>query len=60
MKRLDRHTYATSRLLDIFSEKKLTARIGHAKAEWPLLKQAVNNLADAGGHDGELAPIIRH
>jgi len=45
---LDRATFTTSRLLDFFSEKELTAQTGHAPRQWPLviLKELVDNSLD--------------
>ena len=47
--RLDRATFTTSRALDFFSEKELTAQTGHGPAEWPLviLKELADNALDA-------------
>ena len=47
--RLDRTTFATSRLLDFCSEKELTAQIGHDIDDWPLvvLKELLDNALDA-------------
>jgi DNA topoisomerase VI subunit B len=58
-KRLQRETFHTSRLLDFFSEKELTAQVGHGKADWPLvvLKELVDNALDAT-EDAELAPQV--
>jgi DNA topoisomerase VI subunit B len=44
-----RTTFTTSRLLDFFSEKELTAQTGHAKSQWPIvvLKELVDNALDA-------------
>jgi DNA topoisomerase VI subunit B len=46
---LERATFTTSRLLDFFSEKELTAQTGHPPAEWPLviLKELADNALDA-------------
>jgi DNA topoisomerase VI subunit B len=46
---LDRTTFTTSRLLDFFSEKELTAQIGHSRDHWPvvILKELVDNAIDA-------------
>jgi DNA topoisomerase VI subunit B len=53
-KKLIRQTFRTSRLLDFFSEKELTAQTGHAKADWPLvaLKELVDNALDAAEEQG--------
>jgi DNA topoisomerase VI subunit B len=44
-----RQIFATSRLLDFFSEKELVAQIGHPKTDWPLvaIKELVDNVLDA-------------
>jgi len=44
-RKLERTTFRTSRLLDFFSEKELTAQIGHDSADWPLvnLKELIDN-----------------
>jgi DNA topoisomerase VI subunit B len=57
--KLDRTTFRTSRLLDFFSEKELTAQIGHAKADWPLVvvKELIDNALDAAEDHGT-APEI--
>ena len=46
---LERATFTTSRLLDFFSEKELTAQTGHGPAQWPLviLKELADNALDA-------------
>jgi hypothetical protein len=46
---IKRETFATSRLLDFFSEKELVAQIGHSKADWPLvaIKELLDNALDA-------------
>jgi hypothetical protein len=56
---LDRSTLQTSRLLDFFTEKELTAQIGHAKRDWPLvaLKELIDNGTDAA-EDAGVAPHI--
>ena len=45
----ERATFTTSRLLDFFSAKELTAQTGHAVHQWPLvvLKELVDNALDA-------------
>jgi hypothetical protein len=42
---LQRVPFETSRLMDFFSEKELTAQCGHEKADWPLviLKELIDN-----------------
>ena len=44
----ERTTFTTSRLLDFFSEKELTAQVGHSSAQWPLviLKELADNALD--------------
>jgi DNA topoisomerase VI subunit B len=56
---LKREAFATSRLLDFFSRKELTAQIGHAERDWPLvaLKELVDNALDACEDQG-IAPDI--
>jgi DNA topoisomerase VI subunit B len=56
---LQREIFRTSRLLDFFSEKELTAQIGHAKSDWPLvvLKELMDNALDAA-EDAEMAPQV--
>jgi DNA topoisomerase VI subunit B len=57
--RLERATFTTSRLLDFFAEKELTAQTGHGKADWPLviLKELADNALDACEEAG-IAPAI--
>jgi DNA topoisomerase VI subunit B len=47
--RLERATFTTSRMLDFFSEKELTAQTGHGVRQWPLviLKELLDNALDA-------------
>jgi DNA topoisomerase VI subunit B len=47
--RLERATFTTSRLLDFFSEKELTAQTGHGPRDWPLVivKELLDNALDA-------------
>ena len=54
-----RETFATSRLLDFFSEKELVAQIGHSKADWPLvaIKELIDNALDAC-EEADIAPTI--
>lgn len=54
-----RETFKTSRLLDFFSQKELTAQIGHAVSAWPLvaLKELIDNALDAC-EDAGIAPVI--
>jgi DNA topoisomerase VI subunit B len=58
-RRLNRETFRTSRLMDFFSEKELTAQIGHGKADWPLvlLKELLDNSIDAA-EDAGLTPQV--
>ena len=58
--KLERTTFATSRLLEFCSEKELTAQIGHCRDEWPLvaLKELLDNALDACEEAG-VAPVIR-
>lgn len=46
---LERATFATSRLLEFFTEKELSMQIGHDRDWWPLalLKELVDNALDA-------------
>lgn len=57
--RLDRTTFATSRLLDFCSEKELTAQTGHEIEDWPrvIVKELVDNALDACEEAG-IAPEI--
>ena len=54
-----RTTFTTSRLLDFFSVKELTAQIGHARSAWPLvlLKELIDNALDAC-EESDVAPEI--
>lgn len=56
---IDRVTFTTSRLLDFFSEKELTAQTGHGIAQWPLviLKELVDNALDAC-EEAQAAPEV--
>ncbi len=47
--RLDRTTFSTSRMMDFFSVKELTAQTGYAPRDWALyvLKELVDNALDA-------------
>ena len=56
---LQRTTLKTSRLLDFFSEKELTAQTGHVKRDWPLVlaKELLDNALDAA-EDAGIAPEI--
>jgi Histidine kinase-, DNA gyrase B-, and HSP90-like ATPase/Protein of unknown function C-terminus (DUF2399) len=58
---LERVAFTTSRVLDFFSEKELTAQIGHGPAQWPLviLKELADNSLDACEESGSgTAPQI--
>jgi DNA topoisomerase VI subunit B len=57
--RLERATFTTSRLLDFFSEKELTAQTGHGPRQWPLviLKELLDNALDAC-EEAEVPPVI--
>jgi DNA topoisomerase VI subunit B len=56
---LVRATFQTSRLLDFFTEKELTAQTGHAKGDWLLviLKELLDNSLDAC-EDAGIAPEV--
>jgi DNA topoisomerase VI subunit B len=56
---LNRTVFSTSRLLDFFSEKELTAQVGHGKADWPLVlvKELLDNSIDAA-EDAGVAPDV--
>jgi hypothetical protein len=60
MNKLDIQIFKTSRLLDFFSKKELTAQTGHEEADWPLvvLKELVDNPIDACEEKG-MRPEIR-
>jgi DNA topoisomerase VI subunit B len=58
---LERVAFTTSRMLDFFSEKELTAQTGHDPAHWPLviLKELADNSLDACEESGSgTAPQI--
>jgi len=57
--KLNRSTFATSRLMDFCSEKELTAQTGHGRNDWPLviLKELMDNALDACEEAG-VAPEI--
>jgi len=57
--RLERIVFRTSRLLDFVGQRELTAQIGHAVPEWPLvvLKECVDNGIDCCEEAG-IAPVI--
>jgi DNA topoisomerase VI subunit B len=56
---LQRETFTTSRLMDFFSQKELTAQIGHGRDEWPLvvIKELIDNSLDAC-EDQDIVPVI--
>jgi DNA topoisomerase VI subunit B len=56
---LDRITFRTSREMEFFSERELTAQTGHAREEWPamIVKELVDNALDACEEHG-VAPEI--
>lgn len=56
---LKREQFTQSRQLEFFSEKELTAQIGHDRQSWPLalLKELVDNALDAAESAG-IAPVI--
>jgi DNA topoisomerase VI subunit B len=56
---LKRETFTTSRLMDFFSIKELTAQVGHSERDWPLVavKELVDNALDAC-EDHNIPPVI--
>src|SRR5918996_6529207 len=58
-KGLKRETFTTSRLMDFFSIKELTAQVGPPERDWPLvtLKELVDNALDAC-EEAETEPVI--
>ena len=56
---LQRATFCTSRLLDFFTVKELTAQTGHNSADWPLviLKELLDNALDAA-EEANVSPVI--
>lgn len=56
---LERTTFATSRLLEFFSEKELSMQIGFVRESWPhaLAKELIDNALDAAEAAG-VTPII--
>jgi DNA topoisomerase VI subunit B len=56
---LERATFRTSREMDFFSEKELTAQTGHSRSQWPavIVKELVDNSLDACEERG-IAPEI--
>ena len=57
--RLERVAFKTSRFLDFVGQRELTAQIGHAAQEWPLviLKELLDNALD-GCEEADTAPVI--
>lgn len=57
--KLDRTTFATSRLLDFCSEKELTAQTGHPVKDWPrvVIKELIDNAMDACEEAG-IPPVL--
>src|SRR5919106_5848799 len=55
----NRETFKTSRLMDFFSVKELTAQVGHPERDWPLvaIKELVDNALDAC-EEAETEPVI--
>jgi DNA topoisomerase VI subunit B len=56
---LPRETFKTSRLMDFFSVKELTAQIGHGPQDWPLvvIKELLDNAIDAC-EDQAIPPVL--
>ena len=56
---LRRETFTTSRLMDFFSIKELTAQVGHSERDWPLVavKELMDNALDAC-EDHNILPVI--
>ena len=54
-----REVFKTSRLMDFFSRKELTAQVGHPERDWPLvaIKELVDNALDAC-EEAETEPVI--
>jgi DNA topoisomerase VI subunit B len=59
MKRLHRETVRRSMLLDYFTERDLTAQVGHGVTDWPLVafKELLDNALDAA-EDAGVAPEV--
>jgi DNA topoisomerase VI subunit B len=59
LKKLERATFRTSRLLDFCSEKELVAQTGHQRSAWPLvlLKELFDNAIDAC-EDVGTSPVV--
>ena len=56
---LQRETFELSRAMEFFSERELTAQIGHSRSCWPvaLLKELLDNSLDAC-ESADIAPVI--
>ena len=56
---LNRQHFTTSRTMEFFSEKELTAQTGHRRDDWGavVLKEAIDNALD-GCEDAGIAPVI--
>ena len=56
---LQRETFELSRMMEFFSERELTAQIGHSRSYWPvaLLKELLDNSLDAC-ESADIAPVI--
>jgi DNA topoisomerase VI subunit B len=59
MTQLDRQHFATSREMEFFTEKELTAQTGHRRDDWGavVLKEGIDNSLD-GCEDAGTAPVI--
>jgi len=57
---LQRATFSTSRLMDFFSQKELTAQTGHHVSDWPtvIIKELIDNGLDAC-EDASIAPVLQ-
>jgi len=57
---LQRATFSTSRLMDFFSQKELTAQTGHHVNDWPtvIIKELIDNGLDAC-EDAGIAPVLQ-
>ncbi|HOX60069.1 MAG TPA: hypothetical protein P5284_08350 [Candidatus Contendobacter sp.] len=56
---LQRETFELSRMMEFFSERELTAQIGHSRTYWPvaLLKELLDNSLDAC-ESANIAPVL--
>lgn len=56
---LQRERFELSRMMEFFSERELTAQIGHSRSYWPvaLLKELLDNSLDAC-ESADIAPVI--